>query len=61
MPGLSDSNQHVVLNPLLSTPDVSLSYEDFKARWERNWAQMERNASRGATVMQGITNFRQTP
>ena len=59
MPGLSDSNQHVVLNPLLSTPDVSLSYEDFKARWERNWAQMERNAF--TYLMQGITNFRQTP
>jgi imidazolonepropionase-like amidohydrolase len=59
MPGLSDSNQHVVLNPLYSTPDVSLSYEDFKARWENNWSQMERNSF--TYLMQGITNFRQTP
>jgi imidazolonepropionase-like amidohydrolase len=59
MPGLIDSNQHVVLNPLFSTPDVSLSYEDFKARWERNWAQMERHAF--TYLMQGITGFRQTP
>ena len=41
MPGLIDSNQHFVLNPLFSTPDVSFSYEDFKSRWEHNWAQME--------------------
>ena len=59
MPGLIDSNQHFVLNPLFSTPDVSFSYEDFKSRWEHNWAQMEYVAF--AYLMQGITGFRQTP
>jgi len=59
MPGLIDSNQHIVLNPMYSTPDVSLSLEAFKARWERNWAQMERNSF--TYLMQGITSFRQTP
>ena len=59
MPGLIDSNQHFVLNPLFSTPDVSFSYEGFKARWEHNWAQMEYVAF--VYLMQGITGFRQTP
>ncbi len=59
MPGLIDSNQHMVLNPLFSTPDVSLSLEDFKTRWEHNWSQMEFIA--WTYLMQGITGFRQTP
>ena len=59
MPGLIDSNQHLVLNPLFSTPDVSLPHEEFKARWEHNWAQMEFVAY--TYLMQGITGFRQTP
>ena len=59
MPGLIDSNQHMVINPLVSAPDVSLSYEDFKSRVEHNWAQMEFYAY--TYLMQGITGFRQTP
>ena len=41
MPGLIDSNQHVVLNPLFVTSDISLSYKAFRDRWEHNWSQME--------------------
>jgi imidazolonepropionase-like amidohydrolase len=59
MPGLIDSNQHMVLNPLFSTPDMSLTLEEFKKRWEHNWSQMEYVAF--AYLMQGITGFRQTP
>ena len=59
MPGLIDSNQHVVLNPLFSTSDISLSYKDFRDRWEHNWSQMEFVAY--TYLMQGITGFRQTP
>ena len=59
MPGLIDSNQHVVLNPLFSTPDIGLSYKDFRARWEHNWSQMEFVAY--TYLMQGVTGFRQTP
>ena len=59
MPGLIDSNQHVVLNPLFSTPDIGLSYKAFRDRWEHNWSQMEFVAY--TYLMQGVTGFRQTP
>jgi imidazolonepropionase-like amidohydrolase len=59
MPGLIDSNQHMVLNPLFSTPDMSMGLEEFQRRWEHNWSQMEYVAF--AYLMQGITGFRQTP
>ncbi len=59
MPGLMDSNMHIVLNPMYATPDVGLPYEEFKTRWEGNWARMEREAF--TYLMQGITGFRQTP
>jgi len=59
MPGLIDFNQHIVLNPLVSTPDMDFTLEEFKERWERNWAQMERQAY--TYLMQGVTSFRQTP
>ena len=39
-----DSNVHIVLNPMYSTPDVSLPLDQSKARWEQNWARMEREA-----------------
>lgn len=59
MPGLIDSNQHIVLNPMYSTPDVSLPLDKFKERWDGNWAKAERMA--WVYLMQGITSFRQTP
>ena len=59
MPGLIDSNQHIVLNPMYSTPDVGLSLDEFRKRWEGNWARAERMA--WVYLMQGITSFRQTP
>lgn len=59
MPGLIDSNQHIVLNPMYSTPDVGLSLDEFRRRWEGNWSRAERMA--WVYLMQGITSFRQTP
>lgn len=59
MPGLIDSNQHIVLNPMYSTPDVGLPLEEFRKRWEGNWARAEHMA--WVYLMQGITSFRQTP
>ena len=44
---------------MYATPDVGLPYEEFKTRWEGNWARMEREAF--TYLMQGITGFRQTP
>lgn len=59
MPGLIDSNQHIVLNPMYSTPDVGLSLDKFKERWQGNWDRAER--MNWVYLMQGITSFRQTP
>ena len=59
MPGLMDSNQHIVLNPMYSTPDISLPLDQFRKRWEDTWSRMEREAY--TFLMQGITGFRQTP
>lgn len=59
MPGLVDSNQHIVLNPMNATPDMGMTLDEFKKRWEGNWAQAERMA--WVYLMQGVTRFRQTP
>jgi imidazolonepropionase-like amidohydrolase len=60
MPGIMDSNMHVVLNPMYPTPpSVGMSEAAFRERWEGNWARMEREAF--TYLMQGITGFRQTP
>jgi imidazolonepropionase-like amidohydrolase len=59
LPGLIDSNCHIVLNPLYTTPDMGMTLAQFKTRWEGNWAKAERMAY--VYLMQGITRFRQTP
>ena len=59
MPGLIDSNCHIVLNPMYTTPDMGMPLDQFKARWEASWAKAERMG--WVYLMQGVTRFRQTP
>jgi imidazolonepropionase-like amidohydrolase len=59
MPGLIDSNCHIVLNPMFATPDMGMTLEQFKTRWSASWSKAERMA--WVYLMQGVTRFRQTP
>jgi len=58
MPGLINSNQHLQLDPALPASTADLPLEALKARWERNFARMERHAF--IYLMQGMTSMRQT-
>lgn len=59
MPGLIDSNCHIVLNPMFATPDMGMTLEQFKTRWSASWAKAEHMS--WVYLMQGVTRFRQTP
>jgi imidazolonepropionase-like amidohydrolase len=59
MPGLIDSNCHIVLSPMYATPDMGMTLDEFKTRWNASWSKAERMA--WVYLMQGVTRFRQTP
>lgn len=58
MPGLINSNQHIQLNALFPAPVADLPIEELRARWENNFAGMEKKAF--VYLMQGVTSMRQT-